>query len=116
MRKETRFMSEKDTLLVMAAAYDDLADAEADYEAIKALYHEVETSHDFDAAVVAAMRTAKSRSSRSTSSPPATARRTGSAGGSRSGPRARSSPPSASSVDSSSAAEPARRSALSPAT
>jgi uncharacterized membrane protein len=46
-------MSEKDTLLVMAASYNDLADAEADYEAIKALYYEVETSHDFDAAVVA---------------------------------------------------------------
>ena len=44
-------MSEKDTLIVMAAAYDDLADAEADYEAVKALYYEVETSHDFDAAV-----------------------------------------------------------------
>jgi len=46
-------MSEKDTLLVMAASYDDLSDAEADYEAIKALYYEVETSHEFDAAVVA---------------------------------------------------------------
>ena len=46
-------MSEKDTVLVMAASYDDLADAEADYEAVKALYYEVETSHDFDAAVVA---------------------------------------------------------------
>ena len=45
-------MSEKDTLIVMAAAYDDLADAEADYEAVKALYYEVETSHDFDAAVL----------------------------------------------------------------
>jgi len=46
-------MNDKDTLLVMAASYDDLADAEADYEAIKALYYEVKTSHDFDAAVVA---------------------------------------------------------------
>jgi uncharacterized membrane protein len=45
-------MSEHDTLLVLAASYDDLAEAEADYEAVKALYHEVETSHDFDAAVV----------------------------------------------------------------
>jgi uncharacterized membrane protein len=51
--KETRLMNDKDTLLVMAASYDDLADAEADYEAIKALYYEVKTSHDFDAAVVA---------------------------------------------------------------
>ena len=46
-------MSDKDTVLVLGASYDDLADAEADYEAVKALYYEVETSHDFDAAVVA---------------------------------------------------------------
>jgi uncharacterized membrane protein len=45
-------MSEKDMLLVLAAAYDNRDDAEADYEAIKALYYEVETSHDFDAAVL----------------------------------------------------------------
>ena len=107
-------MSEKDTLIVMAAAYDDLADAEADYEAIKALYYEVETSHDFDAAVLARGENGESRSSRSTSSPPGTARRTGSVGASRSAPRARSSRPSACSVDSSSAAAPAPRSAPSP--
>ena len=46
-------MSEPDTLMVLAASYDDLGDAEADYEAVKALYHEVQTSHDFDAAVIA---------------------------------------------------------------
>jgi uncharacterized membrane protein len=46
-------MSEKDMLLVMAAAYEEVADAEADYEAIKALYYGVGTSHDFDAAVIA---------------------------------------------------------------
>jgi uncharacterized membrane protein len=46
-------MAEPDTLFVLAASYDTVADAEADYEAIKALYHEIETSHDFDAAVVA---------------------------------------------------------------
>ena len=46
-------MSEKDTLLVLAASYDTVADAEADYQAIKALYYAVETSHEFDAAVVA---------------------------------------------------------------
>ncbi len=46
-------MAEPDTLFVLAASYDSVADAEADYEAIKALYHEIETSHDFDAAVVA---------------------------------------------------------------
>jgi uncharacterized membrane protein len=53
MREETTLMSEKDTLLVAAAAYDDVADAEADYEAIKALYYDLGTSHDFDAAVIA---------------------------------------------------------------
>ena len=46
-------MSEPDTLLVLAASYDDVAEAEADYEAVKALYYEIKTSHDFDAAVVA---------------------------------------------------------------
>lgn len=46
-------MSEPDTLLVLAASYDDQAQAEADYEAVKALYQAVKTSHDFDAAVVA---------------------------------------------------------------
>jgi uncharacterized membrane protein len=45
-------MSEPDMILVLAASYDDVAAAEADYEAIKALYREVRTSHDFDAAVV----------------------------------------------------------------
>lgn len=41
-----------DTVLVLAAAYDNVADAEVDYEAIKALYYDVEASHDFDAAVI----------------------------------------------------------------
>jgi len=45
-------MSEVDTLYVLAASYDDVHDAEADYEAVKALYKEVATSHDFDAAVL----------------------------------------------------------------
>lgn len=44
---------EKDALFVIAAAYDDVDAAVADYEAIKALYREVRTSHDFDASVVA---------------------------------------------------------------
>jgi len=44
---------EQDTLYVVAAAYDDVDAAVADYEAIKALYREVKTSHDFDASVVA---------------------------------------------------------------
>jgi uncharacterized membrane protein len=42
-----------DTLYVIAAAYDDVDAAIADYEAVKALYREVRTSHDFDAAVIA---------------------------------------------------------------
>ena len=45
-------MSEIDTVLVLGAYYDNRDDAEADYEAVKALYYEVETSHDFDAAVI----------------------------------------------------------------
>jgi uncharacterized membrane protein len=44
---------EKDTLFVIAAAYDDVDAAVADYEAVKDLYREVKTSHDFDAAVIA---------------------------------------------------------------
>jgi uncharacterized membrane protein len=45
-------MSEIDTLFVLAASYDTKDAAEADYEAIKALYREVQASHDFDAAVL----------------------------------------------------------------
>ena len=44
---------EKDTLYVIAAAYDDVDAAIADYEAVKELYREVRTSHDFDASVIA---------------------------------------------------------------
>ena len=40
-------------LYVIAAAYDDVDAAVADYEAVKALYREVKTSHDFDASVIA---------------------------------------------------------------
>jgi uncharacterized membrane protein len=43
---------ENDTLYVIAAAYDDVDAAIADYEAVKALYREVKSSHDFDAAVI----------------------------------------------------------------
>ena len=43
----------KDTLYVIAAAYDDVDLAIADYEAVKELYREVRSSHDFDAAVIA---------------------------------------------------------------
>lgn len=45
--------SKPDTLFVAAASYDSVDEAKADYEAIKALYREVKTSHDFDAAVIA---------------------------------------------------------------
>jgi uncharacterized membrane protein len=44
---------DKDTLYVIAAAYDDTDAAVADYEAVKALYREVRTSHHFDASVLA---------------------------------------------------------------
>jgi uncharacterized membrane protein len=44
---------DRDTLYVVAAAYDDVDAAVADYEAVKELYREVRTSHDFDAAVIA---------------------------------------------------------------
>ena len=53
-------MSEPDTLLVMAASYGDVAEAEADYEAIKALYYDVKSSHDFDAAVLQRVRVGES--------------------------------------------------------
>jgi uncharacterized membrane protein len=46
-------MSEPDTLLVLAASYDSRDAAEADYQAVKALYREAHTSHAFDAAVIA---------------------------------------------------------------
>jgi uncharacterized membrane protein len=44
---------EKDTLYVIAAAYDRVDEAVADYEGVKALYHELRSSHDFDASVIA---------------------------------------------------------------
>lgn len=44
---------DKDTLYVIAAAYDNVDTAVADYEAVKALYRQVQSSHDFDASVVA---------------------------------------------------------------
>jgi uncharacterized membrane protein len=45
-------MSENDMLIVLGASYDTKEEAESDYEAIKALYYEVQASHDFDAAVL----------------------------------------------------------------
>ncbi len=44
---------DKDTLFVIAAAYADTDAAVADYEAVKALYRLVRSSHDFDASVIA---------------------------------------------------------------
>jgi uncharacterized membrane protein len=46
-------MAKNDVLYVLAAAYDDTDAAVEDYEAVKALYREVRSSHDFDAAVIA---------------------------------------------------------------
>ncbi|HTT53047.1 MAG TPA: DUF1269 domain-containing protein [Streptosporangiaceae bacterium] len=46
-------MAHPDTLYVMAAAYDNVPGAVEDYEAVKALYYTVKTSHEFDAAVIA---------------------------------------------------------------
>jgi uncharacterized membrane protein len=45
-------MSKKDTLLVLAAAYDDVQTAEADYETVKDMYKAAGVGHDFDAAVI----------------------------------------------------------------
>jgi uncharacterized membrane protein len=45
-------MAENDILFVLAASYDSVEGAEADYQAVKALYHEVAASHDFVAAVL----------------------------------------------------------------
>ncbi len=42
-----------DTLYVLAASYDDVADALSDYHAIEVAHGHVDSSHDFDAAVIA---------------------------------------------------------------
>ncbi len=42
-----------DTLYVLAASYDHVEDALAEYEAIEVAYRHVGSTHDFDAAVVA---------------------------------------------------------------
>lgn len=47
---------EKDVLYVLAATYDNVDAALADYESVKRLYGEIKTSHDFDAAVMAKER------------------------------------------------------------
>jgi uncharacterized membrane protein len=45
-------MSDKDMLIVLGASYDSMADAEADYEAVKAMYYDAGVGHAFDAAVL----------------------------------------------------------------
>jgi uncharacterized membrane protein len=45
-------MSEKDTLVVLGASYDSVADAEVDYQAVKDLYAAAGVGHDFDAAIL----------------------------------------------------------------
>lgn len=45
-------MSDPDFLYVMAASYDNVEDARADFAAVKALYDEIHVSHIFDAAVL----------------------------------------------------------------
>lgn len=45
-------MAKNDTLLVLAAAYDDVATAQADYDTVKELFKREGIGHDFDASVV----------------------------------------------------------------
>jgi uncharacterized membrane protein len=48
-----------DRLYVLAASYDNVEDALAEYQAIEAAYRHVSSSHDFDATVVAKDETGK---------------------------------------------------------
>jgi uncharacterized membrane protein len=45
-------MATGDFLYVLAASYDNVADARADYEAVRALYDQIKASDKFDAAVL----------------------------------------------------------------
>ena len=45
-------MSDPDFLYIMAASYDNVDDARADFAGVKALYDEIHVSHIFDAAVL----------------------------------------------------------------
>jgi uncharacterized membrane protein len=45
-------MAKSDTLLVLGASYDSVADAQADYQAVKDLYYAAGVGHEFDAAVL----------------------------------------------------------------
>ena len=77
-------MSNPDTLFVLAASYDTVADAEADYQAVKALYRDIHTSHDFDAAVITRNEDGRLKVVKKHEQPTATAPRKASSGGSRS--------------------------------
>ena len=45
-------MSENDVLVVLGASYDNMSDAEVDFEAVKAMYNDAGVGHDFDATIV----------------------------------------------------------------
>jgi uncharacterized membrane protein len=45
-------MSDNDMMLVLAASYDSVPDAEVDYDAVKAMYDNAGVGHDFDAAII----------------------------------------------------------------
>jgi uncharacterized membrane protein len=45
-------MAAGDFLYVLAASYDDVEDARADLDAVRALYDQIKASHEFDAAVL----------------------------------------------------------------
>jgi uncharacterized membrane protein len=47
-----RRMAAGDFVYLLAASYDDVADARADFEAVRGLYDEIKASHEFDAAVL----------------------------------------------------------------
>jgi uncharacterized membrane protein len=53
-------MVKNDTMLVLAAAYNDVQAAQADYDAVKDLFERAGIGHDFDASVV--QRDAKGKS------------------------------------------------------
>jgi uncharacterized membrane protein len=50
--EEEEHMSDPDFLYILAASYDNVDDARADFAGIKALYDEIHVSHIFDAAVL----------------------------------------------------------------
>jgi hypothetical protein len=62
-------MSDKDTLVVLGASYDSVAEAEADYEAVKDLYYAAGSDTISTRPSSCAETMARSRSPTSTSSP-----------------------------------------------